>query len=116
LDVDLDEGAGQLLRLPRRGRLAGAQLHLDVLPPRRLTGVQSDVADDAVALVEDCEHRDPLRHRSHSDLAAGPSAFSRSGRARVLLLGTAVAGRNRERQHKQRDRAPDHVYSGIHGS
>jgi len=31
--VDLDEGAGQLLDLPRRGRLAGAQPHDDVADP-----------------------------------------------------------------------------------
>jgi hypothetical protein len=32
-DEDLDEGAGQLLSLPRRGRLAGAQPDDDVLDP-----------------------------------------------------------------------------------
>jgi hypothetical protein len=70
LDVDLNEGAGQFLRLPRRRRLAGAQPHRDVLPSRRLAGVERNVADDPVALVQDGEDGDALRHRRHAGLAA----------------------------------------------
>jgi hypothetical protein len=32
-DIELDEGAGELLRFPRRGRFAGAQTNDHVLPP-----------------------------------------------------------------------------------
>ena len=42
--VDLHERAGQLLLLPRRGLLAGAQPHDDVADPRRLAGLQRHVA------------------------------------------------------------------------
>jgi hypothetical protein len=68
LDVDLDEGAGQFFGLPRSGRFASAKPHNHVLPARRLAGVERDVLDDPVALVEDAEHGDALRHRRHSTL------------------------------------------------
>jgi len=61
--VELHEGAGQLLDLPRRGRLAGAQPHDHVADAHRLAGPQGQVAPEAVALVEQADHRDPLRHR-----------------------------------------------------
>jgi hypothetical protein len=38
--VDLDECAGQLLHLPRRGRLAGTQAHDDDAGAHRLAGAQ----------------------------------------------------------------------------
>jgi hypothetical protein len=63
LDVHLHEGAGQLFLLPRRARFAGAQADRDILHPHRLPRLQRQVADDAVALVEQAEDRDPLRHR-----------------------------------------------------
>ena len=62
--VELDEGAGQLLHLPGRGGLAGAQADRSrrrSAPPGRASG--RSVAGYAVALVEEAEHRDPLRHR-----------------------------------------------------
>jgi hypothetical protein len=63
LDVDLDERARQLLLFPRRRRLAGAKPHDHVLPANRLAGVQGHCLDNAVALVEESEHGNPLRHR-----------------------------------------------------
>jgi hypothetical protein len=65
-DVELDEGAGQGLDLPGRRRLAGAQPNDRVADPHRLAGLERDRAGDAVALVEEAEHRHPLRHRSGS--------------------------------------------------
>jgi hypothetical protein len=62
-DVQLDEGAGQLLDLPGRGRLAGAQPDDDVADAQRLAGLQREVALDAVALVEQTDHGDALVHR-----------------------------------------------------
>jgi hypothetical protein len=70
--VGLYESAGELLLLPGRGRLAGAQANHHVADPHRLTGAQRYVPRDAVALVEQADHRDPLRHRRLArDLAGG---------------------------------------------
>jgi hypothetical protein len=65
LDVELDEGAGQLLILPRGTHVARAQAHHGIAKADRLAGLERDVAHDPVALVEQPEHRDPVRHRSH---------------------------------------------------
>ena len=63
IDIDLQESAGQLLGLPRRGRLARAQAHDHVADAQRLAGFHRQVARDAVTLVEQADHRDPLVHR-----------------------------------------------------
>jgi hypothetical protein len=68
LDVHLNEGAGELLELPRRGRLARAKPDDHVLGAHRLAGAHAQLANDAVALVQKAEHRDPLRHRRHARL------------------------------------------------
>jgi len=75
--------------------------------------MQRDVADDAVALVEDGEHRHPLRHRRDARLAWR----ARRGlpRGDLVLLGAAVAACKRERG-EERDGGQSHAYSGIHGS
>ncbi len=64
--VDLDEGAGQLLHLPGGGGLAGAQADDHVADPDRLARLQREIARQAVALVEQAQHRRPLRHRRGS--------------------------------------------------
>jgi hypothetical protein len=69
LHVELDERAGELLVLPRRGRFARAQPHDRIFPAHRLTGMKRDVLDDAVALVEDPQNSDSLRHWRHAPLA-----------------------------------------------
>ena len=117
LDEDLDERAGQLLVFPRSGRLARPQAHDQVLPPRRLAGAQRDVANDAVALVEDAEHRDPLRHRRDSGLTDGArrSCIGRRS-SRVLLLLLAGPARDEAGGEQKRGDDPLHAYSGIHGS
>jgi hypothetical protein len=78
--------------------------------------MERDVLHDAVALVEDAEHRDPLSHRRDArlvDAGRRPSAGRRL-LAASLLLGTAAAG---ERQRKQeRNGGLAHAYSGIQGS
>jgi hypothetical protein len=115
LHVELDEGAGQLLVFPRRRRLARPQPHDRVLPPHRLPGVKRNVLDDPVALVEDAEHRDPLRHRRHPALAVSRRRRLPRRRQRDSLLLVALAAR-RKGQHRQRDSRRAHVYSGIQGS
>jgi hypothetical protein len=61
--LELDEGAGQLLDLPGCGRLAGPQADNHIADPDGLAGPQRQVAPQAVTLVEEANHRDPLRHR-----------------------------------------------------
>jgi hypothetical protein len=78
--------------------------------------MQGHVLNDAVTLVENAEHGDPLRHRRHAALA-------RSGRDRLAgdrglgipLLRAPAAGGERERG-KQGRGGWLHLYSGIHGS
>jgi len=65
-DVQLDEGASQPLILPRRARLARAQPDHRVAHADRLPRTKREVADDAVALVEQPQHRDPFGHRRHA--------------------------------------------------
>ena len=102
LHIDLHERAGQFLFLPRRGRLARAQVNHHVLPPRRLAGPQGDIPDDAVALVEHPEHRDALGHRRDPGLilvgARGPAARGR----RILVLSAAAASGEAEREQQWR--------------
>jgi hypothetical protein len=115
LHVDLDECAGQLLLFPRRARLARAKANDNVLPARRLAGMESDILDDPVALVENTQNGNPLRHRSHAALAVGCRGdLSRLGRGRILLGALPASGK---REHKQqRSGGAAHAYSGIHGS
>jgi hypothetical protein len=116
MDVELDERAGQLLFLPGRGLFAGAQPNDRVLPANRLAGPERDVLDDAVALVEDPEHRHALRHRRDPALPGGRHRHLLVGRSRgILLLGPLAAGGERERDQQRRGEAP-HFYSGIQGS
>jgi hypothetical protein len=87
--VELDEGPGQLLRFPGRGRLAGAQAHDHVPDADRLARLHLEVARDAVPLVEEPEHRHALRHRSGAGCLGG-DGLRDVDRLR-LRLGQAVA-------------------------
>jgi hypothetical protein len=116
LDVDLDERAGQLFFLPRGGGLAGAQAHEQILPARGLAGVQRDVFDDAVALVEDAEHRDALGHRRNSRRAHPLRDGGVSGRPLPLRFLLAAAARGERQRDQERCGCLKHAYSGIQGS
>jgi hypothetical protein len=122
LHVHLDEGAGIVGRLPRRGLLAGAQAHDHVADANRLTRLQLQVAAGAVSLVEEAQHRHPIGHwrrptrrvdaerQVHGlDIAAG-LRFIQRGRAlrldrpRVGIVAAAVEAdadeyRNSKQQH-----------------
>jgi hypothetical protein len=101
MHVDLYECARQLLGLPRRGLFAGAQAHDHILPADRLAGPQRDVLDDPVALVEDAEHGDALRHRGHSALPRrGCRRIRRHRRGCVLLLDAFAACGERQCKHQ----------------
>ncbi|MFL6752155.1 MAG: hypothetical protein ACJ8D5_02595 [Sphingomicrobium sp.] len=78
--------------------------------------MKRNVAHDPVALVEDADDRDALRHRRHCGLrSGGGSALPRAACGLILLLGGLAARTERERD-QQRCGKPVHAYSGIHGS
>jgi len=122
LDVKLDEGAGKLLILPRRGRFARPQPHDRALHADRLAGPQPDVADDAVALVEQAEHRDPLGHRRNRRPRARRARHIEGDRiaapARRGVGSAIVAPREQREQRKRNEREPEtsagHAQSGFH--
>jgi hypothetical protein len=70
-DIDLDKRPGQPFQFPWRGCIAGLEPHRHILDPHRLARLQRQVANDAVALVEQAEHRDPLGHRRNPGLIGG---------------------------------------------
>jgi hypothetical protein len=90
--AELDEGAGQLLDFPGRGRLAGAKANDGVADPNGLPGFQGQVSRDAVALVEEAEHRHALRHRrgARRDRGHGLRNVDGAGLARGLAAGPAI--------------------------
>jgi hypothetical protein len=113
LHVDLDEGARQLLAFPRRRRLAGAQADDDVLDADRLPRLQSQILDDAVALVEQAEHGDALGHRRHARLVGGRLGnLDGDGIAfRRLVIALAAAGKRG--QPGQQECRPLHYSPGV---
>jgi len=116
-DVDLDEGAGQLLLFPWRARLTGAEPDNNILRPRRLPGAKGKVVDNPVALVEQADQRDPLVHRSQA-LVCDLGLRRRPGfllRILLLCLFAAVAGRQCQRAANQRCNREAHAQSGVHG-
>jgi hypothetical protein len=91
LHVQLNEGAGELLRFPRRRGFTGAQADDDILHADRLARTQRQVADDAVALVQEAKNRDPFRHRRDARLV-GRRARHLDG-DRIALGRLVVAAR-----------------------
>jgi hypothetical protein len=60
--VELNESAGFLHIFPRGGRFAGLEPHDRIAYAQRLARLHLKIAGEAVALVEQAHHRDPLRH------------------------------------------------------
>jgi hypothetical protein len=116
VDVDLDEGAGQLLLFPRRGLLARTQTHDHVLPANRLAWPDRHVLDDPVALVEDAEHRHALGHRRHSALPRRGDRNVLVRRSRCVFLLRPLAASGKRKRDQKRSRKFPHDYSGIQGS
>jgi hypothetical protein len=121
-DVDLDEGTGQLLHLPGRRRLAGAQPHDDIAGADRLARVQGEFTHLAVALVEQPQHRDSLGHRRRPGRQLGDGLRDVDGldffRILVVLLLGALrrAGGEGESSRQSWNRAARrHAQSGTHG-
>ena len=93
LDVDLDEGAGQLFQFPGRRRFAGPQANDDIFHPHRLAGLQGQIADDAVAFVEQADHGGTFRHWRHARLVdPGPRNVGGHRISGRKLVGLAAAG------------------------
>jgi hypothetical protein len=125
-DVELDEGAGQLLDLPGRAGLAGAQPDDDVADPQRLAGLQRQIALDAVALVEQADDRHPVVHRRRSRrhggdglrnvdrlrFGAGLAVALPLGRA----LGAAAGGERRNQREAGTGGGAAHASSGVQAS
>jgi hypothetical protein len=121
-DVDLYEGAGQLLHLPGRGRFAGAQPHIHVAERNRLAGAQGEFTHLAVALVEQPQHRDALGHRRCAGRKLGYGLRNVDGLdffdiLLVPLLGALRrAGGEGKNCREQRDCAAlRHAQSGVQG-
>jgi hypothetical protein len=123
-DVELDEGSGQGLHLPGRGRLAGAKPDDRIAHPNRLARLERDRAGDAVALVEEPEHGDPLRHRSGARSHGGdglrdvdgPRLADRLPVAPTGLLGAPVAAGERGQGEESGAERKPHAWSGVHAS
>lgn len=122
LDVELQEGARQLFLLPRRAGFAGAQADHGVLDPDCLAGLEGQVANDAVALVEKADDRHSLRHGRDAGQVGG--AFHRIGgdgiglnRLAPLVRAALAAGAGEKQADGDRRKDPaSHAYSGFHAS
>ena len=82
LHVKLHESAGQLLIFPGRRRLARTQPHDRVIHPDSLPGLQRQVANDPVTLVQKSEDGDTLSHRGNASDLARP----RTGRGQPCTI------------------------------
>jgi hypothetical protein len=111
-----------LLHLPGGGRLAGAQPHDDVAERDRLARAEREFAHLAVALVEQPQNGDALRHRGCPGRQLGDGLRNVDGldffRVRLVLLLGALRRTTRKGKHcrEQRSRAaPGHAQSGSQG-
>ncbi|GAA3712590.1 hypothetical protein GCM10022268_21780 [Sphingomonas cynarae] len=76
--VHLHERARQLLGLPRRGPVTGAQADDHVTDPCHATGAKTHFAAGTVTLVEYTDHGDAFRHRRRAgDRRAGTAGVDR---------------------------------------
>jgi hypothetical protein len=113
----LQECPRQLLVFPGRGRLARAEADDRIADLHRLPRLQSQVADDSGALVEQSDDGDALGHRRDARLLAR-CKLRGLGIAllyRGLLILAAAATKQQHHQRDTRDEAA-HVYSGFQAS
>jgi len=96
----LQESASQLFILPRRSRFTSAQADDHILYANRHSGLHPEIADDAVALIEQADHRDPVLHRCNADLlpGTGGSLGKLDPVALVLVLAALATGREKQRE------------------
>lgn len=120
----LDERPGFLRTFPLGGALAGAQPDDRTADTNAFAWLQRDIANEAVALVEEAEHRHALFHwrdagigivaSSRLGLGQGPGFGGRRGRCRALAFTTAKQHRRGERRTGQKGFRPHHGASGVH--
>ena len=113
-DVELDERPGERRTFPRRSRFACAQADDDVADAQGLAGLHGQVADDAVALVEQADHCDALGHRGLADILQYRSVTRIDHRAAFVGLGRAVTAREQHRDGGDRQAGATHGYCGVH--
>jgi hypothetical protein len=122
----LDKGPGFLRAFPLGGAFAGAQPHDRPTDPDAFARFQRDIADQAIALVQQAEDSNPFRHRRY---ASERILFARRRtlrtrcwliifgrrRRRLSLIGAAPAScQQQQRRTGQQGRSPDHAPSGVH--
>lgn len=125
-DDQLHEGPGFLGRFPLGGAFAGAQADDGTADADALAGFERDVADEAIAFVEQAEDGDPLRHfcdpgigvfLTRSDRRSlGNRADVGGGRRRGFALAIAAGQRERSQSGgSEGERAARHqAASGVH--
>jgi hypothetical protein len=93
LHIDLHKAAGQMLRLPGRCLLTGAQADDDIAKPARFARFHRHIARNAVALIEQPDNRNPLCHGSGtlSKCKVGRVVNSNNARWRGRLIKRCTA-------------------------
>lgn len=119
----LDEGSGFLRAFPLGGALAGAQADDRAANADAFAGLERHIAHEAVALVEEAEHRNPFFHRRDTGIGiirTGASRLgqrARFGRGRRRLCLPLTTGKQHccgKRRTDQRGFRPHHGASGVH--
>ncbi|AJR22895.1 hypothetical protein TZ53_03055 [Sphingobium sp. YBL2] len=123
--VELNEGAGFLHIFPGRRGFAGLQPNNGIAHAQRFARLHRQVGGDAVALVEQADHRHPLVHRRAGEgrlVAIADLLPLDADRTALVLRRQIVAaatgqyqGAAENRQETSR-RAPHHDASGLHAS
>ncbi|PNQ03218.1 hypothetical protein A8G00_12425 [Sphingobium sp. SA916] len=123
--VELNEGAGFLHIFPGRRGFAGLQPNNGIAHAQRFARFHRQVGGDAVALVEQADHRHPLVHRRAGEgrlVAIADLLPLDADRTALVLRRQIVAaatgqyqGAAENRQETSR-RAPHHDASGLHAS
>jgi len=117
LPVDLDECAGQLLRFPGRAGFASAQPYSHVLDSHCLARTKREVADDAVALVEQAQHGDSLGHGRYPRLVGrGARHVDRDRLVFSSFVAAAATARGQQQGKRKEGATTSHAYSGFHAS
>jgi hypothetical protein len=119
----LHERTGFLRHFPLGGAFTGAQADDRAADADAFAGLQRDIADKAVALVEQAEHRHALLHRRDARIRIVRAGAARlrqgsrfGGRRRrfALALATGEQHRSDESRSSQGGFRPHHGASGVH--
>jgi hypothetical protein len=121
--VKLNERADLRRVFPGGGNFAGLQPDDGVADAQRLAGLHRQIAGQAVALVQQADHRHPLRHRGAEQAGAFatvdpcPRDSDGAGLITVGKIVPATAGWEHQQQRQDRPRRnANHDASGLHAS